>query len=141
MLAKCFSSGAKCLTRPLHCAGNALIVVYGPAEVKFTLEQLRLQWTTTSMVVFIVILGLLLGALHWGKGYVARLRAEAQTASVRARWRSKALKEPQYMVFGHAMLFSAYAGLIGDLQTVQWTLRLLSVDIGSSWKPTSLGHG
>ncbi|KAL3132553.1 hypothetical protein ABBQ32_009092 [Trebouxia sp. C0010 RCD-2024] len=93
--------------------GNALIVVYGPAEVKFTLEQLRLQWTTTSMVVFIVVLGLLLAALHWGKGYVARLRAEAQAASVRARWRSKALKEPQYMVFGHAMLFSAYAGLIG----------------------------
>lgn len=99
----------------VHHAGNALIVVYGPAEVKFTLEQLRLQWTTTSMVVFIVILGLLLAALHWGKGYVARLRAEAQAASVRTRWRSKAMKEPQYMVFGHAMLFSAYAGLIGAL--------------------------
>lgn len=113
-----------------QCAGNALIVVYGPAEVKFTLEQLRLQWTTTSMVVFIVILGLLLGGLHWGKGYVARLRAEAQTASVRARWRSKALKEPQYMVFGHAMLFSAYAGLIGDLHPVHWTQWLLTVDIG-----------
>lgn len=95
--------------------GNALIVVYGPAEVKFTLEQLRLQWTTTSMIVFIVVLGLLLGALHWGKGYVARLRAETQAVSVRVRWRSKARKEPQYMIFAHALLFSAYAGLIGTL--------------------------
>lgn len=103
------------LTCVVPCVGNALIVVYGPAEVKFTLEQLRLQWTTTGMVVFIVVLGLLLAALHWGKGYVARLRAEAQTASVRVRWRSKAMKEPQYMIFGHAMLFSAYAGLIGEL--------------------------
>ncbi|DBA96551.1 TPA: hypothetical protein ACH3X1_015422 [Trebouxia sp. C0004] len=93
--------------------GNTLIVVYGPAEVKFTLEQLRLQWTTTSMIVFIVVLGILLGALHWGKRYVAGLRAEAQATSVRVRWRSKAKKEPQLLVFSHALLFSAYAGLIG----------------------------
>jgi len=91
-------------------------VVYGPAEVKFTLEQLRLQWTTTSMIVFIVVLGLLLGALHWGKRYVAGLRAEAQAASVRVRWRSKAKKEPQLLVFSHALLFSAYAGLIGKVR-------------------------
>lgn len=95
--------------------GNTLIVVYGPAEVKFTLEQLRLQWTTTSMIVFIVVLGILLGGLHWGKRYVAGLRAEAQAASVRVRWRSKAKKEPQLLVFSHALLFSAYAGLIGEL--------------------------
>jgi hypothetical protein len=106
---------------PLHpfCwsdAGNTLIVVYGPAEVKFTLEQLRLQWTTTSMIVFIVVLGILLGGLHWGKRYVAGLRAEAQAASVRVRWRSKAKKEPQLLVFSHALLFSAYAGLIGESQ-------------------------
>ena len=120
-----------------NVAGNALIVVYGPAEVKFTLEQLRLQWTTTSMIVFIIVLGLLLGALHWGKGYVARLRAEAQTASVRVRWRSKAGKEPQYMVFAHALLFSAYAGLIGTLSLcaacnhcLWWMLALLADDIG-----------
>ena len=94
--------------------GNTLIVVYGPAEVKFTLEQLRLQWTTTSMIVFIVVLGILLGGLHWGKRYVAALRAEAQAASVRVRWRSKAKKEPQLLVFSHALLFSAYAGLIGE---------------------------
>lgn len=98
----------------LCCAGNTLIVVYGPAEVKFTLEQLRLQWTTTSMIVFIVVLGLLLGGLHWGKRYVANLRAEAQTASVRVRWRSKQKKEPQLLIFSHALLFSAYAGLIGE---------------------------
>ncbi len=96
--------------------GNTLIVVYGPAEVKFTLEQLRLQWTTTSMIVFIVVLGILLGGLHWGKRYVAGLRAEAQAASVRVRWRSKAKKEPQLLVFSHALLFSAYAGLIGESQ-------------------------
>ena len=95
--------------------GNTLIVIYGPAEVKFTLEQLRLQWTTTSMIVFIVVLGILLGGLHWGKRYVAGLRAEAQAASVRVRWRSKAKKEPQLLVFSHALLFSAYAGLIGEL--------------------------
>ena len=95
-------------------AGNALIVVYGPAEVKFTLAQLRLQWTTTSMIVFIIVLGALLGALAWGKQYVARLRAEAQTASVRVRWRAKSKKEPQYLIFCHALLFSAYAGLIGE---------------------------
>lgn len=127
------SSPARQLTCSLMpSAGNALIVVYGPAEVKFTLEQLRLQWTNTSMVVFIIVLGLLLAALHWGKGYVARLRADAQAASVRARWRSKAMKEPQYMVFGHAMLFSAYAGLIGaSLRTCSLPLffcsHLLSV--------------
>ena len=97
-------------------AGNTLIVVYGPAEVKFTLEQLRLQWTTTSMIVFIVVLGILLGGLHWGKRYVAGMRAEAQAASVRVRWRSKAKKEPQLLVFSHALLFSAYAGLIGESQ-------------------------
>lgn len=96
--------------------GNTLIVIYGPAEVKFTLEQLRLQWTTTSMIVFIVVLGVLLGGLHWGKRYVAGLRAEAQAASVRVRWRSKAKKEPQLLVFSHALLFSAYAGLIGESQ-------------------------
>ena len=95
-------------------AGNALIVVYGPAEVKFTLAQLRLQWTTTSMIVFIIVLGALLGALAWGKQYVARLRTEAQTASVRIRWRAKSKKEPQYLIFCHALLFSAYAGLIGE---------------------------
>lgn len=95
-------------------AGNALIVVYGPAEVKFTLEQLRLQWTTTSMILFIVALGLLLGALHWGKRYVSRLRLEAQTASVRERWRAKAKNDSQLLVFAHALLFSTYAGLIGE---------------------------
>lgn len=98
----------------LH-AGNALIVVYGPAEVKFTLEQLRLQWTTTSMILFIIALGLLLGALHWGKEKVSRLRLEAQTASVRERWRAKAKNDPQLLVFAHALLFSTYAGLIGGL--------------------------
>lgn len=85
------------------------------------------------MVVFIVILGLLLGALHWGKGYVARLRAEAQSASVRVRWRSKALKEPQYMVFGHAMLFSAYAGLIGGLHPGQCIYFCLTRYVVSLW--------
>ena len=99
---------------PCFIAGNALIVVYGPAEVKFTLEQLRLQWTTTSMIIFIIALGVLLGALAWGKQYVARLRTEAQTASVRVRWRTKSKKEPQYLIFCHALLFSAYAGLIGE---------------------------
>ena len=114
-----------------YLAGNALIVVYGPAEVKFTLAQLRLQWTTTSMIVFIIILGLLLGGLHWGKAYVAGLRAEAQAASVRTRWRSKAKKEPQLLIFSHALLFSAYAGLIGERTTssllpfVGWSTNLL----------------
>lgn len=102
------------LTMAYLYAGNALIVVYGPAEVKFTLEQLRLQWTTTSMILFIVALGILLGALHWCKEYVKRLRLEAQTASVRDRWRAKAKNDPQLLVFAHALLFSTYAGLIGE---------------------------
>ena len=66
------------------------------------------------MILFIVALGLLLGALHWGKTYVARLRLEAQTASVRERWRAKAKNDPQLLVFAHALLFSTYAGLIGE---------------------------
>lgn len=112
----CYLANTPALLNPFcwFDTGNTLIVVYGPAEVKFTLEQLRLQWTTTSMIVFIVVLGILLGGLHWGKHYVAGLRAEAQAASVRLRWRSKAKKEPQLLVFSHALLFSAYAGLIGE---------------------------
>ncbi len=115
----CYLAATPALLNPFcwFDTGNTLIVVYGPAEVKFTLEQLRLQWTTTSMIVFIVVLGILLGGLHWGKRYVAGLRAEAQAASVRVRWRSKAKKEPQLLVFSHALLFSAYAGLIGESQS------------------------
>lgn len=65
------------------------------------------------MILFIVALGILLGALHWGKQYVANLRAEQQTASVKVRWRKQAKNEPQLLIFAHALLFSTYAGLIG----------------------------
>lgn len=50
------------LRRP---AGNALIILYGPAEVTFTLEQLRRQWATPAMTTFLVVLGGLLCLLHW----------------------------------------------------------------------------
>ena len=49
----------------LHCAGNALIILYGPAEVTFTLEQLRGQWATPAMTTFLGVLGSLLCLLQW----------------------------------------------------------------------------
>ncbi|PRW05863.1 putative magnesium transporter NIPA8 [Chlorella sorokiniana] len=45
--------------------GNLLIILYGPAEVTFTLEQLRHQWSTPAMTTFLVVLGGLLCALQW----------------------------------------------------------------------------
>lgn len=45
--------------------GNLLIILYGPAEVTFTLEQLRHQWSTPAMTTFLVVLGGLLCTLQW----------------------------------------------------------------------------
>jgi hypothetical protein len=39
--------------------------MYGPAEVTFTLEQLRHQWSTPAMTSFLVVLGGLLCLLQW----------------------------------------------------------------------------
>lgn len=47
------------------CTGNLLIILYGPAEVTFTLAQLRRQWSTPAMTTFLVVLGGLLCVLQW----------------------------------------------------------------------------
>lgn len=52
--------------------GNALIILYGPAEVTFTLPQLRRQWSTPAMTTFLVVLGGLLCALQWLHWRLAR---------------------------------------------------------------------
>lgn len=41
-----------------------LIILYGPPEVSFTLRQLREQWGTTAMEVFLVVLGGLLAGMQ-----------------------------------------------------------------------------
>lgn len=45
--------------------GNTLIILYGPSEVTFTLEELRRQWATPAMSTFLVALGGLLCLLQW----------------------------------------------------------------------------
>lgn len=44
--------------------GNILIVGYGPAEVPFTLQQLKTQWTTPPMKTFLFVTTLALATLH-----------------------------------------------------------------------------
>ncbi|GAB4815957.1 hypothetical protein N2152v2_003003 [Parachlorella kessleri] len=44
--------------------GNALIIFYGPPEVSFTLHQLRSQWATPAMQIFLGVLGGLLCSLQ-----------------------------------------------------------------------------
>jgi hypothetical protein len=50
---------------PFSSPGNALIILYGPAEVTFTLAQLRRQWATPAMTTFLLVLGGLLCLLQW----------------------------------------------------------------------------
>lgn len=56
-------------------AGNGLIIANGPAEKVFTLDQLRAQWATLHMRVFISVCVVLLVALHAGVLYV-KVRAQ-----------------------------------------------------------------
>lgn len=54
-------------------AGNGLIIANGPAEVNFTLDQLREQWLTLHMRIFLGAMAATLVALHAGVLYVKKL--------------------------------------------------------------------
>lgn len=95
-----------------YAAGNGLIIVNGPAEVPFTLEQLRAQWGTLHMRIFLGALLLLLAGLHAGTLYCKKLEAAAH-ATPRARWRAR-MKPNSGLTFAHAVLFSAFSAMIGE---------------------------
>ncbi|KAL4858704.1 putative magnesium transporter NIPA8 [Chlorella vulgaris] len=59
------ASAATLLGVVVVLVGNALIILYGPAEVTFTLEQLRAQWASPAMTTFLLVLGGLLCLLQW----------------------------------------------------------------------------
>ncbi|KAL4445374.1 hypothetical protein ABPG77_011199 [Micractinium sp. CCAP 211/92] len=59
------ASGSTALGVTVVLLGNALIILYGPSEVTFTLEELRRQWATPAMSTFLVALGGLLCLLQW----------------------------------------------------------------------------
>ena len=48
-----------------------LIVLHGPSEVTFTLQQLRHQWATPAMTTFLLVLVTLLCALQWAHRRIA----------------------------------------------------------------------
>jgi hypothetical protein len=60
--------------------GNLLIIGYGPAEVAFTLPQLRRQWATPAMRAFLAVLALLLVGVQllWRHLHRRRRQAEAE---------------------------------------------------------------
>ena len=116
-----------------------MIIGFGPAEVPFTLQQLRYQWTTNAMRTFLMVLGGLLCALqllwrHISRSQAALLqqRQQAQLAQAAAQGAGVADKlqeeegelllpaaralpgEPDaIMVFAGAVLFSAVASFVG----------------------------
>jgi len=67
--------------------GNLLIIIYGPPETTFSLEQLRQQWTTPGMKAFLVFLAIALGSLHllWRLIHRRRRQAEAEQRALRSQ--------------------------------------------------------
>ncbi len=55
------------------CAGNALIIWNGPAEVHFTLRELQAQWTTVHMRIFVAALLVVLAGVYAAILFVRRL--------------------------------------------------------------------
>ena len=67
------------------CAGNALIIWNGPAEVHFTLRELQAQWTTVHMRIFVAALLVVLAGVYAAILFVRRLeRAQHQRCARQA---------------------------------------------------------
>lgn len=76
--------------------GNLFIIVFGPPEETFTLAELRHQWNTPSMKLFLLILVILLGLLHGAWRIVHYLRRLAEAAK-RAEIKIKSRKGKHYI--------------------------------------------
>jgi hypothetical protein len=67
--------------------GNLLIILYGPPETTFSLEELRQRWTTPAMKLFLFFLAIALGSLHllWRLIHRRRRQAEAEQRALRSQ--------------------------------------------------------